>query len=556
MVQESKSNKPSGESPGVTPASGRLLRWTLFICLAAGALGVLSGFCIFLLVQEKVEQPRGWVFLLVLGVAALASFVIEYFRDVIKHGHVESLGLSRVLVTVVTLMMFELFILAWEAIPEKTGTAWQEVPAVLLGPALEGMGHPWLNLSALAAIWVVAGVTLACTLGVTALDATDLPLKRQIAMGARRGVIAGAVAAPVGTLLFVLLARVALATHAFIFEHAVWKRHLVELSEGKVQATLVTGFVPLRYAFWAFVRIDDLFHRGWWGPILGVALLVAIGLFVFNTKPNYLSFLLIAAVVIVIFGPILADLGTLLLIPIFAALVWCVPGVLLGMATPLLRRPSELQREWGLLALVAAIILVIVTWSRFPYWYLLPALLLVIAAAYFRRGAAVEDYWPVVALSVGIIISGVVWIAQKATFAGVLGAVHKLNSLPVYLPSAKPPEPFPRLQSPSQWSVGTPLGGDHKNGLPGAGPPPPDQMTEQQLKEFTAKYIIKSPEEDRERQRLAEEKREEAARSLELSLSGSLGFWVTVGILATWAVRRHADHPEPEQPAGAEGIKE
>src|SRR5207237_195297 len=149
----SESSIPATHSPKrpAKPLGHPLVGHVLGICLAAGALGILSGYCIFLLWDEKSERHEGWTFLSVLIVAALANWV---------------------------------------------------------GPALAGTGHAWMNLLELVGVWTIAAMALTCTLGITVAEAGDEPLKRQIATGARRGIMAGAIVAPLGSILLVLVARI------------------------------------------------------------------------------------------------------------------------------------------------------------------------------------------------------------------------------------------------------------------------------------------------------------------------------------------------------------
>ena len=101
-------NRPDNETRAPTT------RQIVAISFLTGAFGVISGYCIFLLWEDERQKHGGWPFLIGLAIAAIASFAIEYLRDVIQHGQADRIKPRRILVTIVTLMMFELFIVAWE----------------------------------------------------------------------------------------------------------------------------------------------------------------------------------------------------------------------------------------------------------------------------------------------------------------------------------------------------------------------------------------------------------------------------------------------------------
>jgi hypothetical protein len=233
-----------------------------------------------------------------------------------------------------------------------------------------------------------------------------------------------------------------------------------------------------------------------------------------------------------------------------------------------MRRPAEMPREWGLVAFFAAVCLLIVTWARFHFLIVLPVLALVMAAVLIYRGMSVMDYWPVVALSSAILVYGATLAFQTNTF---ISSVHDMNSEPADmarrtqvaqnnvldnisdllvpkhptvlkrnpytdilmapLPAARPATiTLPELQhvthfqptpTPEPLALIPTAETPFPAGMaPVPAPSPPSGITTGMGTE----------------------------RRLELSLSASVGFWTTVGLLAIWALRRKASDPADAGP--------
>ena len=138
-----------------------------------------------------------------------------------------------------------------------------------------------------------------------------------------------------------------------------------------------------------------------------------------------------------------------------------------------------------------------------------------------RNGTRVEDYWPLAALVLAFAVYGATAIAQKATFHGVLANVHDLSvrggsDIDLW---SRAPEPYtfgPYDQLASRLSE--------------------SRFTGDSRLDETVDRL-----EEQHHERLKQE-RTSTARRLELSIVGSLGFWLTVGLLAAWAVARPPTH--------------
>jgi hypothetical protein len=166
-------------------------------------------------------------------------------------------------------------------------------------------------------------------------------------------------------------------------------------------------------------------------------------------------------------------------------------------------------------------------WPAIPWWTAVAGSLLFLTGLLMRNGNRVEDYWPLAALILAFAVYGATAIAQKATFHGVLANVHDLSvrgGSDINLWS-QVPEPYafgPYEQLASRLSESR-LTGDSRL----------DQAVDRL--------------EEQHHERLKQE-RTRTARQLELSIVGSLGFWLTVGLLAAWAVARPPAHDSRHLP--------
>jgi hypothetical protein len=538
-----------------TPSAGQILA----ISSLTGAFGVVSGYCMFLLWEDEIRKNDPWPFLIGLAVASLASFAIEYLRDIIQHGEADRIRPRRVLVTILTLMMFELFIVAWEDVAPR----WQEAQAsgnsdrlkvTILGPLLGVMkqGHPMLDIAVLGFLWVVGGVVLATTLGFAAADPKEMSLRSQVARGLGRGLIAAMVTAPVGTVLYVLAVRVVLSARMMIFNHDAWSGNLRALSVD------THGNLLLRICYSLFYHVYEFCGRSWWGPLLAIAIFVAAMCVLAALRAAPVIIVLVVAAAAALFGQAWSDPGTLVRLYALAALVWIVPALFLGLSMPLMRRPAEMPREWGLVAFLAAVFLLVLTWARFHFMGVAAFLVLVMVAVLIYRGMSVMDYWPVVALSTAILVYGTTLAFQNKTF---ISSVHDLNSLPadmarrneVVWPTMPdnigeilaPKHPVYMKRDPFTDMALAPLPAGRSAAItlpqlqhvtPAAPTPTSAPLAWIPTPEPTFPAIpalVSAP--TRKSEITPGEKTE---RRLELALSASVGFWTTVGLLAIWALRR------------------
>ena len=196
---------------------------------------------------------------------------------------------------------------------------------------------------------------------------------------------------------------------------------------------------PLKLMVLVVRQIGGTFGNSAWGPILAtLALLVLLTLVVIGTgrERNVFVYSALAAPVVVLGAPLvgptiyqdLQSLGSLLLL---VAIIWGIPGLLLGTAVPYLRRPSDSPKTWALVAWAAAAFLIVFTFLIRIKWILVFAPVLLATGWVFWRGAPIEDYWPLIALCIAIVILGVTRITQVANFFNVQALSGALVSEPL-----------------------------------------------------------------------------------------------------------------------------
>jgi hypothetical protein len=303
------------------------------------------------------------------------------------------------------------------------------------------------------------------------------------------------------------------------------------------------------------------------------------------------------------------------------AIIWGVPGLLLGALVPMLRRAGRSPQSWALIGYGAAALLVLASVLTRNAWPLLPGLIALGSGVLFRRGMPVKEFWPFAALCVAIGVSGAMSVAQKITFQGVLKNLHTIDELRPALPTPPPaqaeaplikrlPEsdlalapirPQPSLESqrlidalsqpdrvhpltlPRPGDMKAPPGGAFEDKSPKISPflndssksPEVNQQDMQALVDAIAKGrgdkpavpagapaatlpvhpaepqpatitapkveapVAKNEAAGATNTKAPEEKKEspeDAAKALEVSIAGSVGFWTTVGLLACWSM--------------------
>jgi hypothetical protein len=183
------------------------------------------------------------------------------------------------------------------------------------------------------------------------------------------------------------------------------------------------------------------------------------------------------------------------------AVSWVVPAFGLAVLLPYLEPGARVPRYWGVIALGAGILLGIWAFLRLGQADALSealmfatAMFLIVTGALITRNVAVRDLWPLLTVTVAFCLVGGTSLWQDATFKSILGALHETTQ-----------------SAASAWTFQNFWFGSPESGLP----------------------LVANPGEV-----------DEAAR-LELALVGSLGFWLTIAMLAAWSLRRKDEGLDP-----------
>jgi hypothetical protein len=173
---------------------------------------------------------------------------------------------------------------------------------------------------------------------------------------------------------------------------------------------------------------------------------IAVLLVLARKEAGLPAFIVAVAVAAVVMAPLFSNIGSVLVMLLRAALVWVVPGVVLGAMSPLLRETSEEKKpkSWALVAFASAAVLFLITLLRFRqgWWLLLPAALFAAMGFALLRTSQAGPYWLPMAVSTGVLVWGAMLGVQSASsFAGVYDSMHQITALPSELaPVPRPPK--------------------------------------------------------------------------------------------------------------------
>ncbi len=405
-------------------------------CFWTGVLGVASGFAVFAYFwyADFADAPRRLVAGMFL--AAVMSFVFESLSDRLNSSEPGTgrrrLTIPGLLMTIVLLCTFDIMLNAWQSMPEL-----RKDQVLELGVAITGVkAPPWLSITALLGVWIVSGGALAATLS-TCVNLSGRTLSGQMLEGVRRGTFAAVLVAPLLILLYILVVRILLSFNMVVFQPAAFASFLEDWTKGGASDAHWADGV-LRFPFVILELANNaLMEIAWLRPIVILGLL-ALGLILAVRSENgCLITLAIFTLVMVFLGPVLANIHLVFGVLFLAAMVWVIPGALLGALAPLLARPSDSRKHWGFIAFFAAAFLLLVTLLRMEeqpreLWPLVAGILAILLGGGFvvYRFGFIRECWPVLALSSATLIWCTTTITQNLTFSGVLVNLHRINSLP------------------------------------------------------------------------------------------------------------------------------
>ena len=446
------------------------LRRPRFLAVSAlcGALGVLSGYAIFLtwlqVIQAVPKDHEPLRFCLTLLLTAIISYIIEWIRELIREGRIEHAAhpFFRTMGTFVIVMLFELFITGFHVSSGLKPDALRTAAAQLLGA--DAPASTW-TLIFTAALWIVVGALLAAWLSRGVHDSAGTTLQR-IGRASGIGLGGGVIVAPLIMGLYIVAGRCVVAL-GYVFQDFggggasgglttisdLWSNIFLSQNSGWMVITNTLAFLvtlpfnllvlAAHHNVWIFMALFlpmAAFAIGY--PIwrrrskpMRRELRIALGFVWIVCLVHTLSPFAVA--LFRVLGQLAHHdpLWNLLKIIALAALLWGVPGALLGGLTPLLRRVATHTRNWAFVGYGAAALLVVATLIVHAWWALVPAAAALAVGYMFQRGAPVSEYWPFAALCVAAGICGATSIAQHATFAGEVGKLHYIDSMRPAAPS-------------------------------------------------------------------------------------------------------------------------
>ena len=456
-----------------------MYRTILIYAPLVGALGVLSGYALYFQVEPIVHLRRGATLLFTeISVAVALGAIAEWIRQVIDEGAKRLPSRRTVLSTILTLLLFEIFISSAHSIfdPNQTDTV-RAIHDVWAGDARDFV--------LVALLWTISGAVL---MGV--LARTVFLRRRNVWTDARYGILcglgAGAIAGAI-VLGYLLVARAVLVGNSILADHQGWhailnKHHIASiLGRGvdyAIDARPLGHSFPVAYVV-LFLIAAVVSRRSWKTRSLKPMGVLILG-------------------VIVVLGLAVVDL-TLVKLPTYVWLAWSIPGALLGGMVPWLRSRAKLPHTFGVALLLFGVALIFIgLFHPNSYLGLLPAVILAFSGIEILRDKEVREFWPAMALSVAVITCFVTPIqVDPANFRGVLGNINGLTAVGPIRDTF-----FGPVASATNAS-GSEAGTQQAQGES-------DESKDEQKKD-----VVLS----------------------QLCIIGSLGFWVSVGLLVCWSIR-------------------
>jgi hypothetical protein len=435
---------------------------TSAIALLTATVGILSGYGLYLLWWEQMEKGEsGWTFAWALLAAAVMSLTFEYLRGVIE-GSEHPWTFSRVLTTIIMLASFELFIISIHDSAELHLDTFVSVAGYVFGKQFGDFAGPWLNLLALGGLWIWVALIIAFKLrefiiGWPYPRSNPEPggtlrqylshMRPDLWRGARAGLRAGVIWAPLAAVVYVIIVR------AYFVASSIHK------GEIQPEALLAWGPAHLGTTWPGLLLYGPALLAGWgaehFGPIglvIGIVAATAIASLLVSKENRPLAAVWpTIAVVLLLSAPIFSTRESrldLLYLLLMSAVIWGVPATLLGLLAPLLRRPASHPPVWGMVASAAATVMALVTVARFysgagwaEGFVLIGATLLLLVLAFLLfSGAWTEELWSCLALSIGMVVWGTTSLMQSVNLLNMQKRAHSL--IGVRLAPTEPPGPL------------------------------------------------------------------------------------------------------------------
>jgi len=418
----------------------KYMYWAIPInAFLVGTLGILSGYALYFQVEPIVHLRRG-ALLMVMGItiAVMLGFISEWIRHFIEEGARHLPSLPSVLTTLLTLFLFEIFVVSIHNVSPYLVDPNAADPDIVR--ALHDIGWDSVpDFLTVALVWIFSGVALTA-----ALSWAVFMQRRSIWVGVVYGGVIGGICAAVGVFFWMLISR---ASHSILLTRQQWRAILDEHQLASILGRTLDHLIDAR-------------------P-LGLPVTIIVLLFV-TAWVSYRSWKvknLKAIFALVIVAPIVLGLAVmddnLILLPLCVGVAWCIPGALLGIMVPWLLTREKLPHYFGILLLLLGLALPLI--GPFLLHFPVPIMLIVAAVILISSGflimkdREVKAYWPLLTLSIAIITCAITFLPWNPA---------NLQSLPVLGVSASSTAAKTGEAGPKQTQgAGTESKGEQENDL-------------------------------------------------------------------------------------------
>jgi len=239
----------------------------------------------------------------------------------------------------------------------------------LLGPSLDNPGA-LRDLIVLAVLWLVPGAAIGWFLGRFIVNQDPAQSIRERALrGAGIGVLVALLAAPIVVFAYVLFWRSVLTLTLAVTQPGLLAADYDSVMTGLAKHGGGAGY-PMAIIAGGTFAIMGLLKLWLWslaGKAIDLGLLVLIVLTGVRFKEWRPFGIVFIGVVVGVVAPLFVDFGDVAKLALLAAIVWVVPGLVLGLAAPLLDRPSDRANWWSAIATALGIIVAVITALRWRY---------------------------------------------------------------------------------------------------------------------------------------------------------------------------------------------
>jgi len=371
-------------------------------------------------------------------------------------GHDQPISMSRGVVGLLVAAIFEMFIMAIHNLFTAGIEDRWNIGTAVLGPVLAQQSGAKFNIMAMVLLWLTMGAALGAGLSLAIRPpavpaAPDKHRRGDKGFGALIGLLTGAVGAPLAVVAYIFLSRLTAEAAWMLDKPEEWAQNVGNLYDRLPSFILVW---PLKLAVGIAWQIGQHIH-GPWGPVVAIVGVIAItaGLLAGTEEKdrNWIHYSAMAAPIVMLGAPLLGtslsrDLRTVGTLFLLVAVVWGVPGLLLGTVVPYLRKPSENRKVWALVAWLTASALVL--FVRLEGFYVVAGLLALSGFA-FWKGIPIDEYWPIMALCLAAFVLTVTRISQSANFFYIQDLSRVLVSEPLarVSPKANPDPEWASLEA-------------------------------------------------------------------------------------------------------------